>query len=67
VKSWIQTRIRNKVKIQDLERLKIEQWTAVDVHNGGLEAPNGALESLLTSGLQFPITDEELDVDPDPA
>jgi hypothetical protein len=31
----------------------MEPWMAVDVHNGGLEAQNGALEGLYTSGRRF--------------
>jgi hypothetical protein len=31
MKSWV------KVKIQELSRLKMEQWRAVDAQNGGLE------------------------------
>jgi hypothetical protein len=33
--------------------LKMEQWRAVDAHNGGVEALNGALEGLYTSGRRF--------------
>jgi hypothetical protein len=40
MKRWIQIRI--KVTIPELKRLKIEPWKAVDAHNGGVEAPNGA-------------------------
>jgi hypothetical protein len=31
----------------------MEPWRAVDAHNGGLEAQNGALEGLLTSFCRF--------------
>jgi hypothetical protein len=34
VKSWI--RIRIKVKIQELSRLNMEPWRAVDAQNGGV-------------------------------
>ncbi len=44
VKSWIRTHI--KVKIQKLKMLKMELSRTVDTHNGGVEAHNGALESL---------------------
>ncbi len=43
--SWIRIRIR--VKIQELKRLKIEPWRAVDAHNVGVEDKNGALEAVL--------------------
>ncbi len=32
---------------------QMEQWRAADAHNGGVEAQNGALEGLYTSGRQF--------------
>ncbi len=38
--SWIRIQIRNKVKIQELHRQKMEPWRAVDAHNGGEEAQN---------------------------
>jgi hypothetical protein len=38
-----------KVKIQKLERLKIDPWRAMDAHNEDLETQNGALEGLETS------------------
>jgi hypothetical protein len=38
VKSWIP--IRSKVKIQELSRLKMGPWWAVDAQNGGVEAQN---------------------------
>jgi hypothetical protein len=45
VNSWI--RINIKVKFQDLYRLKMELWRAVDTYNGSVEAlKNGALEVL---------------------
>jgi hypothetical protein len=31
----------------------MEPWRAVDAHNGGVEAQNGALEVLHTSGCRF--------------
>jgi hypothetical protein len=34
--SWI--RIRIKVKIQELQRLKMEPWKTVDAHNEDMEA-----------------------------
>jgi hypothetical protein len=51
---WIRIRIRVKnriqiritVEIQELWRLNMEPWRAVDAHNGGVEAQNGALEDL---------------------
>ncbi len=36
-------RIRNKFKAQEL---KMEPWRAVNAHNGGMEAQNGAVEGL---------------------
>jgi hypothetical protein len=53
VKSWIRIRISIKVKIQKLYRLKIEPRMAVDAHNRDLEAENGALEGLQSSGHRF--------------
>jgi hypothetical protein len=35
VKSWI--RIHINIKIQELLRLKMKPWRAVDAQNGGLE------------------------------
>jgi hypothetical protein len=40
MKRWIQVRI--KVTVQELKRLKMEPWRAVDAHNGGAETHNGA-------------------------
>ncbi len=48
VKRWI--RIRIKDNIQGLYRLKIEPLRDVDTNNGGVEAQNGALDGLKTSG-----------------
>ena len=42
-----------KVKMLEFKILKMEQWRAVDAHNGGVEALNGALEGLYTSGRRF--------------
>jgi hypothetical protein len=39
-------RIRSKVKIQELSKLKLEPWMAVDAQNGGVETQNGGLEGL---------------------
>jgi hypothetical protein len=57
IRIWIRIRIRVKsriririlVEIQELWRLNMEPWRAVDTHNGGVEAQN-ALEDLFTSG-----------------
>jgi hypothetical protein len=46
VKSRIWFRIRINDKIQELWRLKIGTWRAVDAHKGGIEAQNGAVEPL---------------------
>jgi hypothetical protein len=46
VKSCIRIRIR--VKILELYMLKIEPWSAVDSHNGGLYAQTGALIRIRT-------------------
>jgi hypothetical protein len=53
-----------KVKTQKLYRLIIKPWRAVDAHNGGMEALNGALEGLYTSGHRSHHFDEEQDPDP---
>jgi hypothetical protein len=42
LKRWI--KIRNKAKIQEFYRLKIKPWRAVEAHNRGPGAENGALE-----------------------
>jgi hypothetical protein len=41
---------RVKDKIQKLYRLKMGPCRAVDAYNGGVEAQNGAVEGLKTSG-----------------
>jgi hypothetical protein len=46
VKTWIRIQICIEINIQKLYRLKTEPSRAVDTHNGGVEAHNGALESL---------------------
>jgi hypothetical protein len=48
----IRIRIFGEVKIQMLYRyrLKMEPWRAVNAYNGGVEAQNGAVEGLKTSG-----------------
>jgi hypothetical protein len=38
-----------------LERLKIEALRGMDAYNAGLEAQNGALGGLDTSGRRFPL------------
>jgi hypothetical protein len=50
-KRWI--RIRKLDKIQELQRLKMEAWRTMEAQNGGLEAQNGANESLQTSDGRF--------------
>jgi hypothetical protein len=52
-----------KVKTQKLYRHIIKLWRAVDAHNGGMEARNGALEGLYTSGHRSHHFDEEQDPD----
>jgi hypothetical protein len=42
----IRIRIRIKVKIQQLWRLRMEPWRAVDVHYSVVEAQNRAVEDL---------------------
>jgi hypothetical protein len=37
-------RIRIKVKIQNLYKLNMESWRALDAHNGDVEAYNAAVE-----------------------
>jgi hypothetical protein len=58
-------RICIQVKIQKFYRLKIELWRAVDVHNGGLEVQNGALEVLETNVSRFLSLGRGLGPDPD--
>jgi hypothetical protein len=42
VKIWI--RIHIKVKIQELSRLKMVSWRAVNAQNGGVKAQTGSLK-----------------------
>jgi hypothetical protein len=44
VKTLIWIRVRIKGKIQELSRFKRKQWRPVDAQNGGVEAPNKAME-----------------------
>ncbi len=48
IRFWVKSliRIRSKVKIQELSKLKLEPWMAVDAQNGGVETQNGGLEGL---------------------
>jgi hypothetical protein len=62
MESWI--RIRIKVKFKKLYRLNMEPWRAVDAYNGGMEAKNGAVESLWFSAADSHHFDEEQDPDP---
>jgi hypothetical protein len=52
-------RIRIKVKIQELRRLKMEPWRAVDAHNGDMETQNG----VVVAGFLHHFDEEQ---DPDP-
>ncbi len=48
IRIWIRTRAKNWIRIHNfkLQELKMEPWRAVNAHNGGVEALNGAVEGL---------------------
>jgi hypothetical protein len=68
--SWFRIQIRLRVKSWIQIRIKLETLgdhnRAADVHNGGLEAQNGALDGLQTSGRRFPSLPFVEEQDPDP-
>jgi hypothetical protein len=49
----IRIRTRIKVNVQELSKLKMKPWRAMDDHIGGLKVENGAVEGIYGHGHRF--------------